>query len=66
MIAAIIQARMGSNRFPGKVLKDLNGKPVIQYIIENIYEIDYCLADIDMNNIVDLFDIMFLVNQIIS
>ena len=27
MIAAIIQARMGSNRFPGKVLKDLNGKP---------------------------------------
>ena len=36
MIAAIIQARMGSNRFPGKVLKDLNGKPVIQYIIENM------------------------------
>ena len=31
---AIIQARMGSTRFPGKVLKDLAGKPVIAWVVE--------------------------------
>ena len=49
-----------------KQLKGSCGCGNVKYIIENIYEIDYCLADIDMNNIVDLFDIMFLINQIIS
>jgi spore coat polysaccharide biosynthesis protein SpsF (cytidylyltransferase family) len=32
--AAIIQARMGSIRFPGKVLAQLAGKPVLQHVIE--------------------------------
>ncbi|MFC1584523.1 cytidylyltransferase domain-containing protein [Fibrobacterota bacterium] len=31
---AIIQARMGSNRLPGKVLSRLNGKPMLTYLIE--------------------------------
>jgi len=31
----IIPARMGSMRFPGKVLADLGGKPVIQHVWEN-------------------------------
>lgn len=31
---AIVQARMGSTRFPGKVLADLCGKPVIAHVIE--------------------------------
>lgn len=31
---AIIQARMGSTRYPGKVLESLNGQPVLQWIIE--------------------------------
>src|SRR5579863_2861982 len=31
---AIIQARMGSNRLPGKVLADLGGKPVLAWIIQ--------------------------------
>lgn len=31
---AIIQARMGSTRFPGKVLENLNGKPVLQWVVE--------------------------------
>ena len=30
--AVIIPARMGSMRFPGKVLADLGGKPVIQHV----------------------------------
>lgn len=31
-IYAFIQARMGSTRFPGKVLAPLNGRPVIEYV----------------------------------
>lgn len=31
---AIIQARMGSQRFPGKSLATLDGKPIIQHVIE--------------------------------
>jgi spore coat polysaccharide biosynthesis protein SpsF len=34
--AAIIQARMGSTRLPGKILKDLMGKTVLQHVIERI------------------------------
>lgn len=33
MIATIIQARMGSTRLPGKVMKPLAGKPVLRHII---------------------------------
>lgn len=31
----IIPARYDSTRFPGKVLADLNGKPVLQYVYDN-------------------------------
>jgi spore coat polysaccharide biosynthesis protein SpsF len=33
---AIIQARMGSSRLPGKVLLKINDKPVLQHLIERI------------------------------
>jgi spore coat polysaccharide biosynthesis protein SpsF len=33
-IVAIIQARMGSSRLPGKVLVDIAGKPMIEHVIQ--------------------------------
>ena len=33
---AIIQARMNSTRFPGKVLADLCGKPVLKHVIDRV------------------------------
>ena len=39
MTSAIIQARLGSTRLPGKVLKELNGKPLITQIVKRL---KYC------------------------
>ncbi|MFC2004452.1 cytidylyltransferase domain-containing protein [Chloroflexota bacterium] len=35
-VGIILQARMGSNRLPGKVLKDLEGKSMLWHIIERL------------------------------
>ena len=35
-VAVILQARTGSTRFPGKVLANLGGRPLIAFLIERL------------------------------
>lgn len=39
-VVAIIQARMGSRRFPGKVLADLVGRPVLEWVVEAVKRVE--------------------------
>lgn len=60
-IVAIIQARMGSTRLPGKVLKDIEGKPMIWHLInrlkfsKEIDEIILTIPDTKENNVLEGF-----------
>lgn len=36
MRVALIQARMGSSRFPGKVLADLSGRPMLWHVVNRV------------------------------
>ena len=35
-IAVILQARTGSSRYPGKVLADLAGRPMLAFLVERL------------------------------
>lgn len=40
-IGAVVQARMTSKRFPGKVLADLGGKPVLEHVLTRVKMIPF-------------------------
>ncbi|MFH1537405.1 MAG: NTP transferase domain-containing protein [bacterium] len=43
-LGAIVHARMSSSRFPGKVLHRVNGKPMLEYLLERLGKCE-CLDD---------------------
>jgi len=53
---ALIQARMGSSRLPNKVLKDICGKPDLQWVIERVQKSQFIdevmvVTSIEKNNL---------------
>lgn len=38
LIGVVVQARMSSVRYPGKILHRVNGKPMLEYLLESLYK----------------------------
>ena len=41
----VVQARTGSSRLPGKVLADLAGRPMLQFLLERLADLDLVGVD---------------------
>lgn len=60
-VLAIIQARMGASRLPGKVLLDIEGKPMLSHIIDRVRsakkidDIVLSIPDTSENDILETF-----------
>ena len=64
-VVAIVQARMGSNRLPGKVMREVEGKPLLQHMLERISRsksVDEIIVATSSNEIDS--DIEYLCNQL--
>ena len=51
-VPIIIQARVNSTRLPNKVLLEINGKPLIEHVINQISAakmVDYCIVATSTN-----------------
>lgn len=61
MVVAIIQARMGGRRSPGKVLKEVDGIPLLKYEIDRVKKsnlldkIVVATSNLDRNDIIENF-----------
>ncbi len=56
IVVALIPARFGSSRLPGKALADINGKPMIQHVYERAQEatlVDHVIIATDDRRIVE-------------
>ncbi|GAB6100049.1 NTP transferase domain-containing protein [Halanaerocella petrolearia] len=57
-VAAIIQARMGSTRLPGKVMKNLCGQSVLAHVIERVKQSDLIDEIIIATTVLDKDDVI--------
>ena len=53
----VIQARMGSKRFPGKSLKKINKIPILGWIINSLKKVDY--LNQDLNYAINEFNLFY-------
>ena len=59
MVLAVIPARYGSTRFPGKPLARLHGKPMIQHVYEQVAKarrVDEVVVATDDDRIIDAIE----------
>ena len=56
MVGIIVLCRHNSSRLPGKILKEIDGKPILSYILERLsplgeqYQVVVCTSDEDSDD----------------